>query len=692
MKEELLKKLASNKQKLMECSVLAKSLSALKGDSKRLFDQALVSLIAEGDVIEEMNGVVGLSERLGYLKGILDLKAAGYGFLKVEGRDDDLFIPAVKVKDAYTQDLCLAKVNQNRFNHRQEGEIIRVLKRHLVDIVGEYFQGAVFIKNQPERVFFKVVSKPKGLLDHSLVKAKIVKYSRSNILDVEIEEVYGLANEPGMEIIAVVKRLGVPTDFPEAVLEEVQTIPERVQPSDLSGRVDLRNELLYTIDGDDTKDIDDAISLKRLASGNYLLGVHIADVSYYVKEDSPLDQEAFKRGTSVYLADRVIPMLPKELSNGICSLNPGVDRLAMSCQMEITKEAEVIAYEIFPSVIQSRQQLTYSEVNKVLEGLASDRITDPTIIQSLLTMNELAKILLRVRNQMGSINFETIEPKILFNAEGEVDDIVILERGDSEKLIEEFMLVANQVIASEYSRRKLPFLYRIHEEPDPEKLTSLFQLAMELKLVEETPKKITPKALQMLLEAVEGSLYEKVINTLMLRSMAKAKYSEMNIGHYGLAFPDYTHFTSPIRRYPDLMVHRMIRSYQGEIATAVQDHFRGILDEIATQTSATERRAMLAEREVDDMKKAEFMEHHIDEHFQGIISTITRFGMFVELPNTVEGLVHISTFKEAMVHNEEKMELYGISTRTLYTIGKEVGVKLVKADKVTGKVDFILDE
>lgn len=691
MKELIVRKLASNKQKMMEKSVLAKALSATKGSEKAAFEQALFSLIDAGIVVEETKGFVGLSERLGYVAGTLDLKAAGYGFLKVEGREDDLFIPAMRIKEAYHQDLCLAKVSENRFNHRSEGEIVKVLKRHLTEIVGEYFQGAIFIKNQPERVFFKVVSKPKGLGDHSLVKAKIVKYGRTNILDCDILEVYGLSTEPGMEIIEVVKRLGIPTEFPEAVLQEVANVPDKVQQEEMPGREDLRQELIFTIDGDDTKDIDDAISCSLLDNGNYALGVHIADVSYYVAEDSSLDQEAFNRGTSVYLADRVIPMLPRELSNGICSLNPGVDRLAMSCQMEITPQAEVLTYHIFPSVIQSRQQLTYTEVNNVLSGLPSDKITDPEIISTLKTMNQLAKILLKVRNKMGSINFETIEPKILFDAKGAVNDIVIRERGDSEKLIEEFMLVANQVVASEYSRRNLPFLYRIHEEPDPEKLTALFQLASELKFVDEKPQKITPKALQKLLTSVEGSLYEKVINTLMLRAMAKAKYSEMNIGHYGLAFPDYTHFTSPIRRYPDLLVHRMIRSYQQDSSEGTKDHFRGLLGDVATLTSAAERRAMVAEREVDDMKKAEYMETRLGESFAGIVSAITRFGMFVELPNTIEGLVHLSTFKEAMVHNEEKMELYGISTRTLYTIGKEVRVKLVKADKLSGKIDFVIE-
>ncbi|MDD4184071.1 MAG: ribonuclease R [Candidatus Izemoplasmatales bacterium] len=687
MKQKIINLLKRKKDQPVGIKKMQKDLK-FSDRNKLLMD--LRSLIDDGTVVS-VNDKYLLVEGENFIEGVLDLKTAGYGFLVREGIAEDVYIQRGKTLDAFSGDKVLVRVvNQSGYG-KTEGEVVKVLKRALVKVVGEYYQGAIFPKSGTQNVFFKVTNKPKDLVDHQLVSAKIIRYGRQNVVDCEITEILGHRDDPGIDIIEVINRLGIPEVFPDEVITSLDEIPEMVADSEVVNRRDLRNELIFTIDGDDTKDIDDAISLEINPSGNFVLGVHIADVSHYVVEESPLDQEAFQRGTSVYLADKVIPMLPRKLSNGICSLNPGVDRLTISCVMEITKTAEVISYDIFPSVIRSHQQLTYGECNKILDGYVSEAITDSKIIENLKLMAKLAQILKEVRIRIGSIDFETIEPKISFDYEGNVTDIKIRDRGVSEKLIEEFMLVANQVVASDSNAREYPFIYRVHEKPDQEKLAALFQFAKELGVVTDIPKRPTHKHLQKLLLDVEESEYDKVFNTLMLRSMAKAKYFEHNLGHYGLAFTDYTHFTSPIRRYPDLLVHRMLRAYRFNTPTIdTLDHFHGVVPKAAIQSSLTERRAMLAEREVEDMKKAEFMESRLNQVFEGVISGLTRFGMFVELPNTIEGLVHISTFPEAIDFNEKQMIYLGISTRTVYNIGKKVQVRLVRADRQLGKIDFVL--
>lgn len=658
----------------------------------RGFDRALDRLVEGGDVVKNKEGQYQLAIKAGYVKGIIDIKASGYGFLNVEDREDDIYVHRTKIRDAFPGDLCLAKVYMNRQLGKTEAEIVKIIERAQKEVIGEYYQGAIFPRSPEENRFYKVSKRPSSVSDHSIVRAKIVKWGRNNILEVEVLEILGQLTDPGIEMIEVISRLGIPHEFSSEVLHAAQVLGDRVKDEDLQDRRDLRDEIIFTIDGEDTKDIDDAISIKRLKDGQYRLGVHIADVSYYVQEGGLLDQEALARGTSVYLADRVIPMLPKALSNGICSLNPCVDRLSVTCEMDINLQGEVTRYDIYPSVIHSRMQLTYPQVNRLLQGEKVPSITEPKVIESLEAMAELAKILTLIRTQIDSINFETIEPKIIFDEAGDVTNILIRERGESERIIEEFMLVANQVVATDISGRGYPFIYRIHEKPDPEKLKHVFLLAKELNYVTTIPKKIKPKDLQMLLDAVENTSYDKVINLMMLQSMAKAIYSETNVGHYGLAFPEYTHFTSPIRRYPDLIVHRMLREYLFSQNPQAATHFFGILPQVAVETSKAERRAMMAEREVTDMKKAEFMEKKIGEEFIGVIASITRFGMFVELANTVEGLIHISTFPEAIEFNEEKMYYLGISSRTMYTIGKEVRVKLVKVNRLQGKIDLILAE
>jgi len=648
----------------------------------------------EGLIAKNKKNKYNLIERLGLLKGTLDLKQAGYGFIKLDDTSHpDVFIPRNAVLDAMDNDYCLIRITKETAKDRFEGEILKVLKRSLDIIIGEYFQGAIFPKDNPQEIVFKVrKNKDLYLLDHTLVKARVIKFNKFQILECEVLEVLGNMSDPGIDIIEVIKRHNLNMEFPEDVKNEVASVPKTIENESRKNRRDLTKEIIFTIDGDDTKDIDDAISIHKLPTNNYLLGVHIADVSYYVKPGSPLDKEAFDRGTSVYLADRVIPMLPRELSNGICSLNPQVERFAISCEMEINHQGEVVFYDIFPSIIQSRHQMTYKNVNLMLAKDEAKSKEFEDILPTVFLMQELAEILSNVRTKMGSIDFDTIEPKIIFDEAGKVKDIVIRNRGISEKIIEEFMLAANQVIASHMMHLDLPFIYRIHENPDADKLALLFKLAKELGYLTSIPKKITHMDLQKLLAKVEDTKYEKVINMMMLRSMAKAKYSENNEGHYGLAFENYTHFTSPIRRYPDLIVHRYLRDYlflkKLDVETLRKKEAE--LPDIAIQTSKTERNAMISEREVMDMKKAEYMEPLINQVFEGVVASLTRFGMFVELPNTVEGLIHITSFPEAIEFNEEKMFYLGISTRTEYTIGMIIKVKCINVNKLLGRVDFVL--
>ncbi len=656
--------------------------------------KTLNELEDEGLIARNKRDRYNTVERLGLIKGAIDLKRQGYGFVKPEGSDGpDVFIPRSAVLDAMDGDRCLIRIVRRSDDGRIEGAVLRILHRAMTHIVGEYFQGAVFPKNPIGEYLFKI--KPQlrqGLVDHTVVKAEILRYSANKTLDCKVVEILGHPTDPGIEILEVIAEHGLNVEFPEAVKAETAKIPSVVLPGEYAHRTDLRAELIFTIDGDDTKDIDDAVSIVELPDGRYQLGVHIADVSHYVVEESALDAEAYQRGTSVYLADRVVPMLPRELSNGICSLNPGVDRLAMSCIMTIDTSGAVSDYEIRETVIRSRRQMTYSKMNKILARDPETTSSYPDIVPAAFPMERLAKILYAKRSAAGSIDFDTIEPKILFGADGSVEDIVIKNRGISEGIIEEFMLIANETVAGHFEKLKLPGLFRVHDQPDPEKLLTLFTLAKELGYQKKIPKKITPMDLQALLSDVDGTKYDKVINMLMLRSMAKAIYSETNDGHYGLAFDNYTHFTSPIRRYPDTMVHRLLRTYlfQGRTDRKTIAHFEAILPDIAEATSKSERVAMVCEREVMDMKKAEFMVPHIGEIFEAVISTLTRFGMFVELPNTVEGLVHISSFKEAIDFREDKMMYLGISSRKEYTIGMVVKVKLLGANPLKGQVDFEL--
>lgn len=695
LKDQILELVGTETYRPADARGIAALLGAVSAKDQSDLYKALSQLEEEGKLARSRKDRYDLPERLGFVRGTLDLKRGGFGFLIVEGEEKtpDVFIPRDRVGDAMNGDSCLVRITKRTEPARLEGEIAVVLKRAMEYVVGEYFQGAIFPKDGAPDLLFKVSPKNRqGLKDHTIVKAKILRYSPMRILDCQVVQIVGDVNAPGVEILEAIAKYGVESEFPEAVLSEARALPQSVLPDEMKGRRDFREECIFTIDGDDTKDIDDAVGLSVLPDGHWSLGVHIADVSHYVTEGTALDEDARRRGTSHYLADRVIPMLPKELSNGICSLNPQVDRLAISCLMEIDGNGAVLNHEIVPSVIRSRHQMTYANVNKILAGDAETIARYSDIAPACPEMEKLAKVLFDLRSKKGSIDFETIEPKLVFDENEKIVDIVVKPRGISEGIIEEFMLVANETVAAHFMKANLPFLYRIHEDPDAEKLQALFKFVKEMGYPVKIPKVVKPQHLQALLAQVEGSTFEKVVNMMMLRSMAKARYCEENRGHYGLAFADYTHFTSPIRRYPDTTVHRLIRTYlfEGKTGEGTKAHFRTLLPEIALSTSQAERTAMLCEREVLDMKKAEFMAAKVGDVFEGVVSTLTKFGIFVELPNTVEGLVHVSSFPEAMEFNEEKMVFLGISSRKEYNIGMVVKVRLVAADPLKGRIDFVL--
>lgn len=653
--------------------------------------KALNDLIKDNLIYRDKDGYYHAYKDSKTVKGKFDLKYAGFGFIIVdEGKLPDIYIPKQNKGTAMDEDYCLVEITKEKARGKLEGKIIKILERNVTHVVGEYYEGQIFPKNYTNDIVYKLKKDEKSKVkNHQLIKAKITKYGKSFIKECALVEIIGSIDDKDIEIKEVIHRRNLISEFTEEELNFARSVGNEIDESDIKNRIDLRKETIFTIDGEYTKDIDDAISIKK-QKNNYILGVHIADVSYYVTEDSILDKCAYARGTSVYLANSVIPMLPRELSNGICSLNPRVDRFTLTCEMEITPKGEVVDYSIYPSVINSNYKMTYSNVNKILEGDEEVKEEYSDIVDEVLLMEELQKILNSVREKMGSINFETIEPKFIFDEVGNITDLKVRERQTAEKLIEEFMLVANQVVASHIFNQKLPFIYRIHELPNQEKLSYILKFLERLGYAQNVDDNQTQFNLQQILKNVEGTLYEKAITTLLLRSMAKARYARDNVGHYGLAFDNYTHFTSPIRRYPDLIVHRNLRKYVFNNDKLFNDETKSKLDAQALQSSKMERVAMLSEREVMDMKKAEYMEQFINQEYTGIVSSVMKFGMFVELPNTVEGLVHISSFKERMEYDEETLSLVGENTQLRYTIGEEVKVKLVKVNRLLGKIDFEL--
>lgn len=684
---KLIKKLNYKKRDL---GGLAKTMNMQTGEDFQILTKILHDLEKDYKIFRDKRGHYQDIDNSHYEIGELDLKHQGFGFLLLEEKPD-IFIPQSKTLSAMNGDLCLVEITRRKSQVKIEGKVVKVLERKFQIIIGEYFEGQVFPKGYRDDLIFELNGKDRSKVNnHQIVKAEIVDYSHRIVKRLKLIEVLGYADDDGIEVLEVTHKYGFNNAFSDEEMAFAKSIPQDVLEEEIKGRRDLRKDIIFTIDSESTKDIDDAISIEKRKNGHYILGVHIADVSYYVKKDSVLDKAAFERGTSVYLADSVIPMLPRPLSNGICSLNPDVDRLAMSCQMEITNQGEVVHYEIFPSVIHSNYKMTYTNINKMLAGQEDVIEQFQDIYQNVQYMHELQNILSDVREKMGSINFETIEPKFIFNRSGKITDMIVKERGLGEKMIEEFMLVANQVVASHAFHLKLPFIYRVHELPNEERVNQVLSMIENLGINIQVEDNMTQHNLQHILKSVENTKYEKVINTLLLRSMSKARYAKESLGHFGLAFDFYSHFTSPIRRYPDLIAHRYLRRYIFENNKEVTQSMIDRFDEIAKQSSKTERQAMEAEREIMDIKKAEYMEQFVGDTFTGIVSSILKFGMFVELPNTVEGLVHISTFSQPMNFDEKNIQLVGVYNDKRYNIGMEVNVKLVKVNKILGKIDFEL--
>ena len=630
-------------------------------------------------------------------KGVLRANKKGFGFVEIENLEEDVYIAPENMNGAIHGDIVLVEITTKINIDRMEGRILRILKRQFEHYIGEINfdkSGLGHITLDDSKIKLDIVVKKENSLNavdgHKVVVELGKKLNKQSKYDGKVIEIIGHKNDPGVDILSIVYKYNIHTDFPEDVKEEVKNIPMEVKDTDLLGRKDLRNWEIFTIDGDDTKDIDDAISIEKMANGHYKLGVHIADVSYYVKEGSPLDNEAMERGTSVYLVDRVIPMLPHELSNGICSLNPNVDRLAISCVMEFDHQGKQLDYEIFPSVIRSRIQMTYKNVNSILEkNVVPDGYED--FADSLRKMKELADILRKMKEKRGYIDFEVDEAKILVDKDCKPTEVVLRERGAGEKLIEDFMIAANECVATHVYFMTLPFIYRVHEVPKEEKLRSYLSFVGSLGYqVPGDLKDTSPKTVQKIIKYLEDKPEFKILSSLLLRSMQKAVYRPENLGHYGLASQCYTHFTSPIRRYPDTTVHRLLRTYLFErhLDMGTVRKWEEKLVYISEHSSDRERASVDCEREVEDMKMAEYMEGHIGEEFEGMISTVTSFGMFVELDNLIEGLVPLRDMKDFFHYDEEHMTLTGERSHVKYTIGERVLVRVVRASKEEKIIDF----
>ncbi len=670
---------------------LIKEISTLESQGKLRFNDAgMLSLRKKQEKKKEVT-----------VTGIFRANKAGFGFLIVDENEDDMFISRNDVGYAIDGDTVEAVIKKpaNRLKGTAaEAKIVGIVERSLKTVVGKFIlddekpKYAGYIKSKNQKIQQKIyIKKEPVVLDGTeIIKVDIDKYpTRGHDYFVgQVRDIVGHQGDVGIDVLEVLESMDIVSDFPDDVLAEANAVPNAPTNKDLIGRVDLRQEVTFTIDGADAKDLDDAVHIKLLDNGHFELGVHIADVSYYVTEGSALNREAVARGTSVYVTDRVVPMLPERLSNGICSLNPNVDRLTQSCLMEIDRKGRVVNHQICQSVINTTFRMTYSDVNAILAG--DDELAEKyqPIVESIHHMADLHAILEKMRVRRGALNFDTNEAKIIINDKGMPVDIVLRQRGVAERMIESFMLAANETVAEHFSKRKLPFIYRIHEEPKAEKLQKFLDYASIFGIhIHGTANKITQQALQEFMAKVENKPGADVLNMMLLRSMQQARYSEHNHGHYGLAAEYYTHFTSPIRRYPDLLVHRMIREYT-QVTDEKIEHFRQVIPELATSSSTLERRAIDAERVVEAMKKAEYMEEYVGEEFEGVVSSVVKFGLFIELPNTIEGLIHITTLPEFYNYNERTMTLQGEKSGKVFRVGQPIKIKLVRADKETGDIDF----
>ena len=668
----------------------------LKGiEGINTLNKEIHDLVVDGIIHESKSHEFLLMENTKALKtGYLSINRSGNGFVDI-GSHKDIFIKFENLNGAINGDFVEAEILSKIDDEEPEGHIIKILKRELQTVVGEIVKDKNHLVFKVDDEKLKIVVKLtkdslKGCVEGHKVVVEIIKEIGARKFLGRVKEIIGHKNDPGVDILTIAAKHCIDFNFSEGSIEELKSIPDEVSNQELAGRRDLTNEIIFTIDGDDTKDIDDAISIKK-DGDNYILGVHIADVSNYIKVGTCLYDDAFKRGTSSYLADTVIPMLPHQLSNGICSLNPGVTRLTISCEMKINENGKVIDYDIFPSYIKSRKQMTYKNVNKVLENNIPDDYKE--YANQIFLMEELAIILRKEKIERGYIDFGIDEAKIIQDENGKAIDVVKRVQGKGEKLIEDFMIAANETVATHISNMDLPFIYRIHDLPNSDKIEDfnnlLKQLGYQLNMKFD---KLTPLTMQKVLDELRDKEEFNILSDMLLRSMKKAIYSTNNIGHFGLASKNYTHFTSPIRRFPDLTVHRLLRTYLFEKRIDLETiNFNAkYLIDVADHSSETEVNSIEAEREVVDMKMAEYMESHLDEEYDGIISGVTKFGLFVELDNLIEGLVHISTLDGYYTYVPEYLSLIKNDKTKKYRIGQRVRVRVVKANKENATIDFEL--
>lgn len=671
-------------------------------EEREALKEVLDALVKGGKIICHKNGKYSKAGD-DLLTGTFEAAVGkGFGFVRIEGRQDDVYIHENNVNGAFDKDTVQIRITaQAQDGRREEGEVVNILTRGYTEVVGTFKNdktfGFVIPDNQKfSRDIFVPVERSKGAVTGHKVVVKLTNYgSRNKNPEGIVTEIIGHMSDPGTDILSIVKAHGIPMEFPKEVMRQAELIPESVLEEEKLGRKDLRDVLMVTIDGEDAKDLDDAVSLEKKGD-RYYLGVHIADVTHYVREGSALDNEALKRGTSVYLVDRVIPMLPHKLSNGICSLNAGVDRLALSCLMEIDLKGNVVDHEIAETLINVDRRMSYTSVRKILEDNdEQERKEYKELVPMLELMAELAAVLRLKRKKRGSIDFDFPETKIILDKKGHPVEIKPYERNTATKIIEDFMLITNETIAEDYYWQEMPFVFRTHETPDPEKIQKLeifinnFGYGMK-----GGTEEIHPKELQKLLDRIEDTPEEALISRLTLRSMKQARYTTVCSGHFGLSAKYYCHFTSPIRRYPDLQIHRIIKeNLKGNLGEKRIAHYSGILNEVADHASKTERRADEAERDTEKLKKVEYISEHIGEVFEGVISGITNYGIYVELENTIEGMIHVNNLlDDYYFYNEEKYEMVGRDTGRTFKLGEKLLIQVAGCDKITRTIDFILAE
>ena len=668
-------------------------------EQRRELQEVLDALVEEGKITLSKRGKYskGQAKRI---TGTFQANIRGFGFVMVEGEDEDIFIPGENVNGAFQGDEVECIITGAPGGKRKEGKIVRIVSHQVKKIVGLYEKSKSFGFVRPDNQrYLKDIYIPAGkemdAMDGHKVVVELTSYGQEHAKpEGKIVEIIGHVNDPGADILSIVKDYDLPTEFPEKVLNQAVRVGKDVSEADCAGRLDLRDWQMVTIDGEDAKDLDDAVSL-IMKDENYQLGVHIADVTNYVQEKSALDREALKRGTSVYLADRVIPMLPHVLSNGICSLNAGEDRLALSCIMTVSPKGEVIDHQIAETVIRVDKRMSYTGVSKVLAEEPEALKEDEDFVPMIQKMQELSTILRERRGKRGSIDFDFPETKIELDEKGKPINIKPYERNSATKIIEDFMLAANETVAQDYFWQELPFVYRTHEVPDTEKIKKLSTFINNFGYnIHIGSDEVHPKELQKLLTKIEDTPVEGLISRLTLRSMKQAKYSVECVGHFGLAAQYYCHFTSPIRRYPDLQIHRIIKdNLRGRMNEKRIEHYWKILPEVAQQTSQLERRADEAERETIKMKKVEYMESRIGNEYEGVISGITNYGLYVELPNTVEGMVHVTTLRgDYYNYVESTYEMVGENSGKSYKLGQTVKIRVIGTDKLVRRIDFELVE